>query len=189
MTHDLASINHQSANAMRLPRVTIRRLFWLVASFAVVFGILMALKRRGEHFRRRADEYAAAIHSVYFADVNGHDGVFWTTSAADYHGDLSAQYEAAARRPWLPLDSEPPPDDGVRAFWSAHKAVKKAFPSLALRDYNAMVTVDDSDDQPVWAVRYRRRDNRSGMNVYLRDPIQIEVHSEGPPPSSPPNPN
>jgi hypothetical protein len=173
---------------MRFPRVTIRRLLLLVAALAVVLGVLVALQRRSERFRHRAAEYASAVHSVYFADVNGEDGVGWTAGVAGDHADLASKYTAAARRPWLPLESDSPPPDRVRAFWFAHEAVKKAYPGLALGDYNVMVTVDDSEDQAVWAVRYRRRDNRSGLTVFLRDPVEIEVHSEGPPPG-PPNPN
>ena len=166
---------------MGLPRVTIRRLLVLIAGSAVVLGIVVGLKRRSEHFRKLAAECASAIHSVYFADLNGLDGASWTASVAGYHADLSAKYTAAAKRPWLPLEEEPPAPDPVRAFWRAHEAVKKAYPDLVLADYNVYVTVDDSDDEPVWAVRYRRRDNRSGLTVYLRDPIAIELHSEGAP--------
>lgn|GEM_PF-6586385 len=155
----------------------------LVAALAVVFSILMTLQRRSERFRRLAAEYASAIHTVYFADMDGEDGVGWTAAVADYHADLSAKYTAAAKRPWLPLESEPPQPDRIKAFWSAHEAVKKAYPGLALSDYNVMVTVDDSEDQAVWAVQYRRRDNRSRLTVYLRDPIEIKIHSEGPPPA------
>ncbi len=86
---------------MRLPRVTIRRLLLLVAATAVVLGILVALQRRSERFRQRAAEYASAIHTVYFADVNGEDGMVLTASGADYHADLSMKYEAAANRPCL----------------------------------------------------------------------------------------
>jgi hypothetical protein len=166
---------------MTFPRVTIRRLLLLVAALGVVCGILVALQRRSERFRRRAAEYASAVHTVYFADVNGTDGTILTATTADYHADLSMKYLAAADRPWLPLESDPPPPDHVQAFWVAHEAVTKAYPGLALGDYNVMITVDDSDDEAVWAVRYRRRDNRSGLTVYLRNPIQIEIHSEGPP--------
>lgn len=166
---------------MRLPRVTIRRLLVLIAALALVFSIVVALQRRGERFRRLAALCSSAVHSVYFADLNGLDGASWTASVATYHFDLAAKYAAAAKRPWLPLASEPPAADPVRAFWRAHDAVKNAYPGLALVDYNVFVTVDDSDDDPVWAVRYRRRDNRSGLTVYLRDPIAIELHREGPP--------
>jgi hypothetical protein len=170
---------------MTFPRVTIRQMLVLVAALGVVFGILVALHRRSERFRRRAAEYASAIHTVYFADVSGRDGTSLTATTAGYHADLSAKYLAAADRPWLPLESDPPPPDYIQAFWVAHEAVTKAYPHLALGDYNVMITVDDSEDEAVWAVRYRRRDNRSGLTVYLRDPIRIEIHSERLPPGSP----
>jgi hypothetical protein len=67
-------MDHKSKKAMRLPRVTIRRLLLLVAAMALVLGILVALQRRSERFRGRAAEYASAIHTVYFADVNGKEG-------------------------------------------------------------------------------------------------------------------
>jgi hypothetical protein len=172
----------RTEKAMRFPRVTISRTLVLVAVTAAIFSILVALQRRSESFRQRATEYASAIHSVYFADVNGEDGMVLTATAADYHGDLSLKYNAAAIRPWLPLESDPPPPDHIRAFWIAHEAVKKTYPGLALGDYNVMITVDDSQDLTVWAVRFRRRDNRSGLTVFLRDPIEIEVHGDGPPP-------
>ncbi len=185
MIYYQTSVDHKSEKAMRFPRVTIRRMLVLVAVLGVVFGVLVALHRRSARFRRRAAEYASAIHTVYFADVNGEDGMVLTGSVAGYHYDLSLKYEAAADRPWLPLESDLPPPDYIRAFWLAHEAVQKAYPGLALGDYNVMVTVDDSEDQDVRAVRYRRRDNRSGLTVFLRDPIEIEVHSEGLPPGPP----
>ena len=148
----------------------------------MALGILVALQRRSERFRRRADEYASAIHTVYFADVNGQDGMV-----------LTASRSRLSRRPLFRNTRPLPTDPGFhsnptnrrrpitsRPSGSHMQAVKKAYPGLALGDYNVMVTVDDSDDQAVWAVRYRRRDNRSGLTVFLRDPIAIEVHSEGP---------
>ncbi len=65
---------------------------------------------------------------------------------------------------------------------------KKAYPSLALDDYVAQVSVFDGwegrdapEDRTIYAVRYRRRDGRSGMNVIVDDPVEIYLHSEGPP--------
>jgi hypothetical protein len=167
---------------MQFPRVTIRRLLLVVAALAVVLGIVVALQRRSERFRALAAECAAAVHSVYFADVNGEDGTVLTASVADYHTDLSAMYGAAANRPWPPLKADEPQPGYILAFWFAHHAVKKAYPNLALGDYNVFVTADDSNDQAIWAVRYRCRDNRSGLTVFLRDPIEFEIHNDGPPP-------
>ncbi len=106
---------------------------------------------------------------------NGLDGVRSRLSCRPLY-----EIRGRCQSPWLSLEPEPPPPDYIRAFWFAHAAVKKAYPGLGLGDYNVMVTVDDSEDQAVWAIRYRRRDNRSGLTVFLRDPIEIEVHSEGP---------
>jgi hypothetical protein len=169
---------------MRFPRFTVRWLLLLVAVLGVVLGANVTLERRRENFRRRAAEYSAAVRSLYFADFQGDDGADWTALVAGEHADLAAKYKAAAKRPWALLESDEPQSDRVRAFWRAHEAVKKAYPGLSLGDYNVMVTQDDSDDQPIWAVRYRRRDHRSGLTVYLRDPIAIELHSEGPPQGS-----
>src|SRR5277367_4177484 len=127
-------MERKSEKAMRFPRVTLRRLLMLVAVLAVALGILVALQRRSERFRRRADEYASAIHTVYFADVNGEDGMVLTATVAGYHADLASKYQAAANRPWLPLESDDPPPDYIQAFWFAHQAVKKAYPGLALGD-------------------------------------------------------
>ena len=170
---------------MRSPRITTRSLLVLVAALAVVLGTLAALQRRRDRFRQLAAEYASAVKAVYFADVGGKDGTVLTADAWYYHDELAAKYQAAAERPWLPLPPDPPLPVGLRAFWTAHAAVKKAYPGVALGDYNAMVTVDDHDvplEQTVWAVRYRRRDDRSGMNVFVEAPVRIELHGEGPPP-------
>jgi hypothetical protein len=106
----------------------------------------------------------------------------------EYHADLATKYKAAAERPWMPVDADEPPTDGIRAFWIGHAAVKKAYPSLSLDDYLAEVSVFDGwrgreapEDRTIYAVRYRRRDNRSGMNVIVDDPVEIYPHSDGAP--------
>ena len=112
---------------MMFPRATIRRLLLLVAALGVACGILVALQRRSERFRRPAAEYASAIHTVYFADVNGTDGTILTSTTADHHADLSEKYSAAADQPWLPLGSDPPPPDYIQAFWFAHRSCHEGF--------------------------------------------------------------
>ena len=166
---------------MRFPRVTTRRLLMLVAALAVILGGLTTLQRRRERFRRIAAEYSSASKAVY----TGPDDL----TMQEYHADLALKYKAAADRPWLPIEADPPPTDGIRAFWIAHAAVKKAYPGVALDDYVASVSVFDGwqgrdapEDRTIYAVRYRRRDNRSGMNVIVDDPVEIYPHSEGPPP-------
>lgn len=76
---------------------------------------------------------------------------------------------------------------GIRAFLVAHESVKRAYPGVSLDEYVAQVILDDPDEPGgarIWAVRYRRRDNRSGMNVFVRDRVEIELHE----PDRPPNP-
>ena len=168
------------SEAMNPPRVTVRRLMAMVAALAVILGLLTALQRRRERFRHLAAEYFSASKAVY----TGPDDL----TMEEYHADLALKYKAAANRPWLPVEADLPPTEGIRAFWIAHAAVKKAYPSLALDDYVAQVSVFDGwegrdapEDRTIYAVRYRRRDGRSGMNVIVDDPVEIYLHSEGPP--------
>ncbi len=171
---------------MRPPRVTTRRLLALVAALAVILGILMTLHRRRERFRALAAEHFSAINAVYFGDA---DAPRLTGAAAGYHRELSSKYQAAADRPWLPVAPDPPPTEGVRAFQVAHAAVKRAYPGVALDDYTAQVNVfTGAGDRPapegrtVWHVKFRKRDNRSGLNVIVDDPVEIYIHRDGPPP-------
>ncbi len=165
---------------MSFPRITIRHLLLLVAALAVVFGLLATLQRRRERFRHLASKYLSASRAVY---TDGYD-----VSMQGYHADLAAKYRAAAERPWLPVEADETPTDGLRAFWVAHEAVKQAYPGVSLDDYVAQVILDEPDepDGPrIWAVRYRRRDNRSGMNVFVRDRVEIELHEPDRPPDPP----
>lgn len=164
----------------RFPWFTTRRLLLVVAVLAAVFGLLATLQRRRERFRRLASEYLSASKAVY---TDGYD-----VSMQGYHADLAAKYRAAAERPWLPVEADEAPTDGVRAFWVAHEAVKQAYPGVSLDDYVAQVILDEPDEPNgpnVWAVRYRRLDNRSGMNVFVRHRVEIELHESDRPPDPP----
>jgi len=70
----------------------------------------------------------------------------------------------------------------VRAFRLAHEAVKRAYPGIDLAEYNLQVTTMDQGG-PFPLVRYRHQDGKSGLNLWVRDPIQIHVHADGPPPA------
>jgi hypothetical protein len=169
---------------MQFPRLSTRRMLVLVAALAVVLGVLAALQRRRERFLRLSAEYQSAIHAVYIGESDPY------LEIPNYHGFLAEKYRRAADRPWLPLEADLPPPRGVREFWIAHEAVKKAYPGVALQDYVAQIVADEPDpgDPPGtidWAVRYRRRDQRSGMNVFVEDPVRIELHEEGRPPDPP----
>jgi hypothetical protein len=138
------------------------------------------LQRRRERFRRLASEFLSASKAVY-----ERDGYPWMR---EYHADLAAKYRAAAERPWLPVEADETPIDGFRAFWIAHEAVKQAYPGVSLDDYVTEVILDEPDEPngpKIWAVRYRRRDDRSGMNVFVRDRVEIELHEPDRPPDPP----
>jgi hypothetical protein len=182
--HDRHAPEDIRALTMRFPRMTIRRLLALVAVLAVVLGLLATLQRRRERFRRLADEYQSAVHAVYIGPSDPY------LEIPNYHSDLAERCRRVAARPWMPFEDDLVPPRGVREFWIAHEAVKRAYPGVDLRDYVAQIVADEPDlgDPPgtiVWAVRYRRRDNRSGMNVYVEDPVRIEIHNNGPPPDPP----
>lgn len=165
---------------MWFPRMTTRRWMAAVVVLAVIFGLLATLQRRRERFRRLASEYLSASKAVY---TDGYD-----VSMQGYHADLAAKYRAAAECPWLPVEADPPLSDGLRAFWVAHEAVKRAYPGVSLDDYVAQVILDVPDEPngpKIWAVRYRRCDNRSGMNVFVRDRVEIELHEPDRPPDPP----
>jgi hypothetical protein len=177
---DLSSSKHKSETIMKLPRVTIQRLMVMVTAFALILGLLTALQRRRERFLHLSAEYTSASRAVYTGSND--------LTMEGYHADLATKYKAAAERPWMPVDADEPLTDGIRAFWIAHAAVNKAYPGLSLDDYVAEVSVFDGwqgreapKDRTIYAVRYRRRDNRSGMNVIVDDPVEIYPHSGGPP--------
>jgi hypothetical protein len=161
----------------------------LVATLAVVLGILTALRRRSVGFRHLAGEYSSAKSAVYFNDMeDGKDGEQLTIEAVYYHDGLSSKYKAATDHPWLPLEADPPLPEGIRAFWNAHAAVKKAYPGLALDDYTIFIGVDDRETPPgrsVWKVRYNsRRDDPSGLNVFVDSSVEsVEMEVRGKRPS------
>jgi hypothetical protein len=120
---------------MRLPRVrfTVRR---LMVAMAIV-GLLVGLMMRHLHFRRMADyhdsrvvesfeigrpprepgslESAPASITVYnhFGRLVGRagktrDGLKRLMSLSDWHEVMRRKFEYAARRPWLPVEPDPP---------------------------------------------------------------------------------
>ena len=167
---------------MQRPQLTTRRLLALVAALALIFGLVAGLRR--ERFRSQSAEYASAYKAVY---KGGSD-----FTMEGYHAALAAKYKAAANRPWLPVEADPEPLKGVKDFWLAHAAVTKAYPGVKLDDYIAQVSGftgwqghEAPEGRTTYAIRYRRRDGRSGMNVIVADPVEIPLHSDGPPPAPP----
>jgi hypothetical protein len=98
---------HQEALTMRLLRMqlTIRRMMIAVAVVGVAFSIPAALRRRSEAFAR--------ISAAHFRAADGlnpprsHARV----RLADWHILLGWKYRAAAARPWLTVEPDPPPPE------------------------------------------------------------------------------
>jgi hypothetical protein len=170
---------------MKLPRVrfTVRRMMVAVAVVAVVIGAMTLLQRRRERFKAIAAEQRAAIQVGYFNNDEGNQD----HTAARYHLDMALRYEGAAARPWLPLGLDPSEPKVVRAFRVASDAVKKTYPGFDTTEYSIQVvtvhepTVEGAD-LAFPCVKFRRKDNRAGLNVLVRDPVEIHVHDDGPAP-------
>ncbi len=89
---------------MRLPRVqfTIRRLMIAVAVVAVAVSIPAALRRGSETFARISEAHFHAADALHPPRQHGR------VPLADWHLQLGRKYRAAAARPWLPVQSDPP---------------------------------------------------------------------------------
>jgi hypothetical protein len=110
---------------MRRPRLRfrLRRMMAGVAILAVFFGVVVALRRKSEVFRRDSQVHARKAQT--YADVGwglqrfkeGDARVdeanqrlasrYWHLHT--YHRQLKGKYERAAARPWLPVVPDPPP--------------------------------------------------------------------------------
>jgi hypothetical protein len=120
---------------MRLPRMTTRR--WMIAAAIVglLMGGCIGgyrLKRWHEHFLDRA-RYHASMEMAHWKSEYAHrelglqhfgfdpgskavravrakalrDIAFFSITAG-YHAEMARKYEYAARRPWLPVELDPP---------------------------------------------------------------------------------
>jgi hypothetical protein len=89
---------------MRLPRVqfTIRRLMIAVAVVGVAVSIPAALRRRSETFARISEAHFRS------ADALNPPRKHRRVPLAEWHIQLGWKYRAAASRPWLPVQSDPP---------------------------------------------------------------------------------
>ncbi len=88
---------------MRLPRMqlTIRRMMIAVAVLGVAFSIPVALRRRSEAFSRIGKAHFDAANTLIFEARRPASVIFW-------HIELGKKYQAAATRPWLLVESDPP---------------------------------------------------------------------------------
>ena len=106
---------------MRLPRVryTLRSMLVAVAVVAMTLGVSVELGRRRMRFSRLAAYHRARIVAPsQYVDKNrrivrwvGRDSRFFEERPRlDYwHEELAMKYDAAASRPWYPVEPDPPP--------------------------------------------------------------------------------
>jgi hypothetical protein len=96
---------HQEALTMRLPRMqlTIRRMMIAVAVVGVAFSIPAALRRRSEAFAQIYQAHFRAANALLFSPPRP-----MRVSLFHWHIQLGRKYQAAATRPWLPVESDPP---------------------------------------------------------------------------------
>lgn len=114
---------------MRFPRMTTRRWMLFVAVIALAFaGIRLADTAWSRASLARSHALVASAlrasasnleNAIPQAKSEGLRQEYATTMArhsvaADYFSSLEAKYQSAARRPWLPVEPDPPLPDGVR---------------------------------------------------------------------------
>jgi hypothetical protein len=105
---------------MRLPRMTTRRWMVVVVIVAVVLGAGMLIQRS------RSYASLASVHAesekecwriVQAFEGSRFDPVIWREALVHvrrsrrlfpYHAALRRKYELASRRPWLPVEADPP---------------------------------------------------------------------------------
>lgn len=102
---------------MRTPRVrfSIRALMAAVAIAAIVGGIAVTLDRRAKAARK-----AMGYHYTRLSNFSPHGRAAFLNSPEGeiqerkrkqmfgYHSRLFVKYQEAARRPWLPIEPDPP---------------------------------------------------------------------------------
>ncbi|WP_435010913.1 hypothetical protein P12x_002203 [Tundrisphaera lichenicola] len=113
---------------MRPPRLSTRRLMLIVAVMAVILAVASTLIRRRARFQVARDfHFSRSIYTtpkeeneIRFYDAAGNLLYRFDTPAPtpeqrrlrqarhDWHVRLSVKYGEAARRPWLPVEPDPP---------------------------------------------------------------------------------
>src|SRR5262245_7278887 len=103
---------------MRLPRLTTRRLMVLVATVGIVLGLetrrVQFLDLASYHSEQAMQTMRFRCHGVWitrdvFPDLPSGTEAYPTTQS-DWHAGLADKYARAARRPWLPVAPDPPPE-------------------------------------------------------------------------------
>ena len=93
---------------MQLPRLrlTVRRLFLVVAALALVFWLGLITLLRRVYLEKVSDNKLSLAQIDAGISCYSDDHVQW-------HDAMRRKYEHAARTPWLPVEPDPPyPGDG-----------------------------------------------------------------------------
>jgi hypothetical protein len=87
---------------MKLPRITTRRLMLAVALVGLGLGSIAELHRRSVAFDRLSKYHILTAGNLHPPRRHG------PIPRADWHARMGAKYRAAAERPWLPVEADPP---------------------------------------------------------------------------------
>ena len=130
---------------MRLPRVrfTVRRIMAAVGLVGMTLAVGVECKRRADRFRSSAESHRSRIDAMLWGAnsyYSGHEldrGRFWHADGKeftlreldrlDWHRRLQGKYLRAARRPWLPVEPDPPADPRRRGCFCGDWATETKF--------------------------------------------------------------
>ena len=99
-------------------RFTVRRMMVMVAVIGVLSGGLLWLKRRHERFSRLSSWHGnyvrwigvGCLHEMHWSTYGGGPlPADWSEAREDWHRALMEKYQAAASRPWFPVEADPAP--------------------------------------------------------------------------------
>lgn len=96
---------------MRLPRFRIRTLMVAVAIAALAIGSWAIVERRRGRFLQIASYHkdrSVSIRAVDYLGMSDEAQTQWT-DIENWHIQMTEKYEKAARIPWLPVGTDPPP--------------------------------------------------------------------------------
>jgi hypothetical protein len=89
--------------AMRMPRLTIRRMMIAFAVAACILRVSTLLIERRRRFLRIASDHAQAIEPFI-----RYGGYFYPVGWVAWHEDMREKYAQAAAYPWFPIAADPP---------------------------------------------------------------------------------